>query len=422
MSLTVEELLQLPGLEQMSVRAGASQLHRSVRWSYVAENEGIAEWVMGGELVFVTGINHAREEANLLNLVQDGDVMGIAGLVILTGGSYIQGIPDSVIRLAEHCGLPLIEQPYLLKMVIVTHLIGTALVQTAHSRRSRHDIIGQLLTGDYPSLATARQRAALLQLPIDEPRRVLALRLSRVGVLFERHDPAEAERLLQLTRQTVQDHLDAWCGSSPTSLPVVALGDLFVLLLPDHPSLPGQLTHLRHTLATLIGDLVVFMGLASLVENCGQYRRGLSEARQALEVAENLRPASGLCDFSELGVLRLLQAIKDRSVIDDFVSQILSPLIEPGRKQSHALIETLDALLQENGNALHAAQRLSLHRNTVTQRLQRIEQLSGQSFDDPLFRMNASVALLIWRMSEASASQAHARKAHSHSFKSREPS
>ena len=109
-------------------------------------------------------------------------------------------------------------------------------------------------------------------------------------------------------------------------------------------------------------------------------------------------------------------------VIDDFVSQILSPLIEPGRKQSHALIETLDALLQENGNALHAAHRLSLHRNTVTQRLQRIEQLSGQSFDDPLFRMNASVALLIWRMSEASASQAHARQAHSHSFKSREPS
>ena len=32
---------------------------------------------------------------------------------------------------------------------------------------------------------------------------------------------------------------------------------------------------------------------------------------QALEVAQNLRPANGFCDFSELGVLRLLQGIVD---------------------------------------------------------------------------------------------------------------
>ena len=73
----------------------------------------------------------------------------------------------------------------------------------------------------------------------------------------------------------------------------------------------------------------------------------------------------------------------------------------PNRKQPHTLIDTLDALLQENGNALKAAQRLSIHRNTINQRMQRIEQNSAQSIDDPLFRMNASVALLVWRMSEA---------------------
>lgn len=58
MSLALDELLHLPGLHEMQVRAGARNLQRRVRWPYVAENEGIAEWVMGGELVFVTGINH----------------------------------------------------------------------------------------------------------------------------------------------------------------------------------------------------------------------------------------------------------------------------------------------------------------------------------------------------------------------------
>ena len=118
-------------------------------------------------------------------------------------------------------------------------------------------------------------------------------------------------------------------------------------------------------------------------------------------MAQHLRPANGYCNFSELGVLRLLQGIVDRSLVDDFVSRTLGPLIAPGRKHAHALVHTLDALLMENGNGLKAAQRLGLHRNTINQRIQRIEQLSGQSLDDPLFRMNASVAMLVWRMSEA---------------------
>lgn len=401
MSLSVEEILQLPGLEEMSLRAGARQVQRNVRWPYVAENQGIADWVMGGELVFVTGINHARDEANLLRLVREGDSSGIAGLVILTGGEFLQHIPASVITLAEHCDLPLIEQPYLLKMVIVTQLIGTALVQMAHTKRSRHDILGQLLSGDYPSLAIARQRAAHVQLPLDGPRRLVALRLSAVEGLFSRHAPQVAERQLQQIRQTLQDHLDAWSRALPDALPVIVQGDLFLLLLAEREGLRAELGSLYRQLQAQIGDLSLFMGLASRVEDCAHYRQALNEARQALDVAENLRPAIGFCDFSELGVLRLLQAVTDRAVIDTFVQQTLGPLIESNRKHPHSLIDTLDALLQENGNALKAAQRLDLHRNTVNQRIQRIEQHAGQSLDDPLFRMNAAVALLVWRMTAA---------------------
>nr|WP_269669812.1 PucR family transcriptional regulator [Pseudomonas juntendi] len=399
--MALEEILQLPGLHEMSVRAGARNLQRRVRWPYVAENEGIAEWVMGGELVFVTGINHPRGEANLLALVEDGDAVGIAGLVILTGGSFIQHIAPAVIARAEQLGLPLIEQPYALKMVVVTHLIGTALVQMTQVRRSRNDILGQLLSGDYPSLAIARQRAAHLQLALDEPRRLLALRLAGVDELFERLGLTLGERRWQHTRQALEDQLQAWCRQQPGSVTAHLPGDLFVVLLADTQDLPERLAGLYRQLQGVAGELSLYMGLSSLAEDCAHYRQALNEARQALDVARHLRPASGYCNFSELGVLRLLQGIVDRSLIDDFVSRTLGPLLAPGRKQATALVHTLDALLMENGNSLKAAQRLGLHRNTVNQRIQRIEQLSGQSIDDPLFRMNASVAMLVWRMSEA---------------------
>ncbi len=401
MSLALDEILHLPGLQEMTVRAGARNLQRRVRWPYVAENEGIAEWVMGGELVFVTGIKHPRGEANLLSLVEDGEAVGIAGMVILTGGTFIQTIPPAVITRAEQLGLPLIEQPYALKMVIVTHLIGTALVQMNQVRRSRNDILGQLLSGDYPSLAIARQRAAHLELALDEPRRVVALRLRHVEQLFERHGLAQGERLWQATRQALADQLEAWCRERPGTVTAQLPGDLQVLLLADAADLPLTLAALHRQLAAVVGELALYMGLSRLAADCAHYRQALSEARQALEVAQQLHPANGFCDFGELGVLRLLQGIVDRSLIDDFVAQTLGPLIAPGRKQPHVLVHTLDALLKDNGNGLKAAQRLGLHRNTINQRIQRIEQLSGQSLDDPLFRMNASVAMLVWRLNEA---------------------
>jgi hypothetical protein len=106
MSLTVADVLALPGLESMHLRAGEAGLGNTVRWPYVAENSGIAEWVLGGELVFITGINHPRDEANLLQMLEEACQREVAGLVILTGPAYIQAIPRRVLDAAAAAGMP----------------------------------------------------------------------------------------------------------------------------------------------------------------------------------------------------------------------------------------------------------------------------------------------------------------------------
>jgi hypothetical protein len=172
----------------MRLRAGKQGLQLAVRWYYVAENENIAEWIMGGELVFITGINHPRDEDNLIHLLMEGKQRGIAGMVILTGDAYIQAIPPRLIALADELGIPLIEQPYLLKMVIVTERIGTALVRSENALQSQRDILLQLLTGDYPDLHILH-RALHQQLDFTRPLRVAALRLEGIPRLFRQFPP-----------------------------------------------------------------------------------------------------------------------------------------------------------------------------------------------------------------------------------------
>ena len=94
-----------------------------------------------------------------------------------------------------------------------------------------------------------------------------------------------------------------------------------------------------------------------------------------------------------------LGAIRDRSLLDRFVERVVGPLIGDDSRHQPVLMPTLEAWFAENGNLALAAQRLNVHRNTLSYRLQRIEALTGCSFEDPHDRLNISVALLIRRLS-----------------------
>ena len=380
MSLTVGEILALDGLSAMRLRAGKQGLQLAVRWYYVAENENIAEWIMGGELVFITGINHPRDEDNLIHLLMEGKQRGIAGMVILTGDAYIQAIPPRLIALADALGIPLIEQPYLLKMVIVTERIGTALVRSENALQSQRDILLQLLTGDFPDLQILHQRALHQQLDFTRPLTVAALRLEVIQ------------------RQRLQQQLN----QQGNPFPLVERGNMFLFLLPDEEGeFYQQKTWLQtwlHALAEGDDGLSLLCGLSAPVQQLQEYQRALSQARQALDLSDSLRPAQRISDYQQLGFIKLLSAVGDPGLLSDFMHDTLGCLIEPDRKSPWLLMETLETLLQESGNVVRAAERLGIHRNTLHQRIQRIEKLTRYPVSHPQFHLNASVALAIWRM------------------------
>lgn len=407
MSLSVADVLALPGLQDLHLRAGQAALGNPVRWPYVAENADIADWVMGGELVFVTGINHPRDEANLLLLVRQAVERATAGLVILTGAEYIQAIPARVIAEAERLGLPLLEQPYGLKMVVVTQAIGTALVQQQMLGSSRQHVLAQLLEGDYQSLDVLLQRATSLDLPLSVPRQVALLRLQNSEQLFDGEAADNGERLLRDNRQCLQQSLGQCLQTLGDALPLISQGGHWIALLPCTGSQDEQRN--RRLLSELLGNLDerlqpqrAVLGLSTGGHPPQRFALALGQARQALVAAQAFPERLGLCSFNELGVIELLAAIRDRSLLERFVERTLGPLIGDDSRHEPVLMPTLEAWFFENANLALAAQRLGVHRNTLSYRVQRIEALTGCSFDDPHDRLNISIALLIRRLSSHS--------------------
>lgn len=404
MSLSVRDVLLLPRLQAMHLRAGQAGEQRTVRWPYVAESDSIAEWVLGGELVFVTGINQSRNEANLRQLVREAHERRCAGLVILTGPLYIRHIPESVLSEADRLGVPLIEQPYALPLIVVTEAIGSALVQAQLLGSSRQQIIEQLLDGNLADTLVLAHRAASLAVDLRQPRQVLVLQLTGTAPLFRSSAPETAESLLQSFQQDVLQQLTSCLNALGQPLPVVSQAEQWIALLPsgDADALAYNRAIVEQLLRTLNeGDtlLRVFAGLSAACAQPTDLPRGLGQARQALMAAQSFPERLGLCCFEELGVLELLVAIRDRNLLDRFVNATLGSLLQHDLAHHAALTQTLEAWTQANGNLVAAAQRLGVHRNTLNYRMQQIQSLTGLDLNDAQHRLNIAIALMIWRLS-----------------------
>ncbi|UMX64604.1 hypothetical protein MJ588_08560 [Klebsiella pneumoniae] len=100
------------------------------------------------------------------------------------------------------------------------------------------------------------------------------------------------------------------------------------------------------TLADGEESLSLLCGLSAPVRQPQGYPRALSQARQALDLCDTLRPTQRISDYQQLGFIKLLSAVSDPALLNDLAHDNLGCLIEPGRKAPWLLLATLDTLLQ----------------------------------------------------------------------------
>ena len=56
MALKLKDLFQLPHMKDLKLVAGATGMDRTLHWVHVVELPDVMHWILGGELLFMTGI------------------------------------------------------------------------------------------------------------------------------------------------------------------------------------------------------------------------------------------------------------------------------------------------------------------------------------------------------------------------------
>lgn len=150
-----------------------------------------------------------------------------------------------------------------------------------------------------------------------------------------------------------------------------------------HPSLVA----LTNALATHAAGLPAGIGAPTAPEALAV---SAMQARSLLAVSTHL---GRVVTASEGETVSLLLSLGAPDAVRGFADAVLAPLDHLDPRDRLELLRTLDEWLRANGAWEPAAQRLSLHRNTVRNRIDRVATLTGRRLDDGDDRMELWLAL-----------------------------
>jgi purine catabolism regulator len=162
---------------------------------------------------------------------------------------------------------------------------------------------------------------------------------------------------------------------------------------PSAPDLREQVEHIRQRVAARLDGMTVSAALGHIYPKVLDAPRAFREAEQALNIALRLFGPSRTTAFDDLGIYRLLFHLHGTPELTAFYDETVGKIVQHDERHNSDLIPTLKAFYASHGNLSRTAEILFLHRNTVSYRLQRIEELSGLHLDDEEDRFRLQLAL-----------------------------
>lgn len=152
-------------------------------------------------------------------------------------------------------------------------------------------------------------------------------------------------------------------------------------LAPSWANLPAQKRAGRALMTWLLRDTkaAISIGIGRYHPGIAGLSRSYQDARVALSLGSRFQGKNQVHCLDELGVAAFV-GISDERIKMDLAVHLLSPL-----DQDKELLETLARFFDENCCPSRTANRLSIHRNTLSYRLDKIASLTGldpRRFDD----------------------------------------
>ncbi|GAA4072615.1 helix-turn-helix domain-containing protein [Actinomadura miaoliensis] len=247
--------------------------------------------------------------------------------------------------------------------------------------RVRGDLLDDLVSGREFDADALKARARRVGVDVEAPHVVLSAR-------YESPDHRSRAAFWAASHATVEHGLAASRG-----------GEVVLMLPGDDPGAAARRVA-KEMGASLNAPVTV--GAAGPVHGPGQVAAASREAGRCAEALLALGRHGEGAGAADLGFVGLL--IGDDRDVDGFLTAGLGPVLDYDARRGTALVHTLETYFGSGCNLSKTAERLHIHVNTVTQRLDRVGRLLGDDWQSPDRALEIQLALRLHRLRAGSAS------------------
>ena len=158
-------------------------------------------------------------------------------------------------------------------------------------------------------------------------------------------------------------------------------------------------------------DVYLSIGVGNTCQHVSDYRRGFAEAKEALQMGPDLGEQNGndnkrqpfVTHFNDLGVYRYLYKIAHMDDLRDVYQDQIAQIVNYDRRKNTDLLDTLETYLECAGNLTKTSDRLFVHRNTLIQRLERLQSLCDIDLQERSNWLTLQVAIKVYKLRKSGA-------------------
>ncbi|HJT58303.1 MAG TPA: GAF domain-containing protein [Ktedonobacteraceae bacterium] len=276
-----------------------------------------------------------------------------------------------------------------------------------------------LMQGTYDAEDTLRQRANFLGCDLSKPHAIVTIEIAHLDA----NDGEESMSQQQGARKLIdapqaplmaptEERLEAHkriSGQLRRRISDTYPGSLvyerenlltFIVCLGRDPSGARLKTWLRDIFHQMHHEHTIRLsaGIGNVCRNVEDYRRGFAESDEALQMGQNLQREGGVTHFNDLGVYRYLYKIARMDDLRDMYQDQVGRIASYDARKGTDLLDTLETYLECAGNLTRTSNRLYVHRNTLIQRLERLQSLCDTDLQERGNWLTLQVAIKVYKL------------------------
>lgn len=366
MAVILKELYEgIRKTEKIDIVAGSGGLNNVVRWVHMVENTDISAFLEGDEVAFTTGIALDSPE-DLLELVKYNCKQKAAGMVINIG-PYIKEIPDNVIEFGNENEFPVFCVPWKVHMANIMRYFSC---QINMAEQRDMEIGSAIKNAVYFSENEELYVPALMKYGY---KREWSYAVAAFEIYDHSYIPVNDNEKKNLVRH-IKSHFREWGIKAA----LIELEDNMIIFFANCSQLmiENELNEVWKEINTLIlPDGIIFAGIGRNTKSMKCIGRTYRQAEQIKNLQKKRNNKNNFVSYKDLGMYKLLLSISSQETLEEYYNETLGKLEKFDHINETDYMYFLKRYFEKECSIKEAAESMHMHRNSVTYKLHRIEQI-----------------------------------------------